>query len=58
VLGEPGDVPGVATAVQDQGEFGEPGGLGDHQPVQADELIGVEVPAAAVVEELLVWVSD
>jgi hypothetical protein len=40
-------VPGVAAAVQDQGEFGEPGGLGDHQPVQADELIGVEVPAAA-----------
>jgi hypothetical protein len=30
VLGEPGDVPGVAVAVQDQGEFREPGGLGDH----------------------------
>ncbi len=42
VLGEPGDVPGVAAAVQDQGEFGEPGGLGDHQPVQSDELVGVD----------------
>jgi hypothetical protein len=29
------------------GRVWEPGGLGDHQPVQADELVGVEVPAAA-----------
>jgi hypothetical protein len=52
VLGEPGDVPGVAAAVQDQGELGEPGGLGDHQPVQADELIGVDAADDARGEHL------
>jgi len=52
VLGEPGDVPGVAAAVQDQGELGEPGGLGDHQPVQADQLIGVDAADDARGEHL------
>jgi hypothetical protein len=52
VLGEPGDVPGVAAAVQGLGEFGEAGGLGDHQPVQADELIGVDAADDARGEHL------
>ena len=52
VLGEPGDVPGVAAGVQDLGEFGEPGGLRDHQPVQADEFIGVDAADDARGEHL------
>jgi hypothetical protein len=42
VLGEPGDVPCVTPAVQDHGEVGEPAGLGDHETVQADKLVGVD----------------
>jgi ATPase subunit of ABC transporter with duplicated ATPase domains len=40
-LGQPRDVPRVAAGMQDQGELGEPAGLRDHQPVQADQLVGV-----------------
>lgn len=42
VLGEPGDVPGVALGMEDRRELGESARLGDDQLVQADQFVGVQ----------------
>jgi hypothetical protein len=41
VLGEPRDVPCVTVTVQYVSKLGEAHGLGDDQPVQPDQLVGV-----------------